>query len=182
MFSASGKFSGITGSPSRGGRSCRGVSGGGRSVCSRPAPKEGRAGRGGTFSGGRRLLFSVPAGPGGDRPTGGRRSQKKRRMFVSGSKEVRQAVHATAVCRGPRQQRGHAAAAVARTVRNLWCSMTDLQKGRRWYGMYICSALSPLMVADRRARPGRCRCCTGYSNRRAKVYFHNKNNKLQNKV
>lgn len=80
---------------------------------------------------------------GGTGPTGGRRSQKKRRMFVSGSKEVRQAVHATAVCRGPRQQRGHAAAAVARTVRKLLCSMTDLHKGRRWYGMYICSALSP---------------------------------------
>lgn len=88
-------------------------------------------------------VFSPGRSWGGDRPTGGRRSQKKRRMFVSGSKEVRQAVHATAVCRGPRQQRGHAAAAVARTVRNLWCSMTDLQKGRRWYGMYICSALSP---------------------------------------
>lgn len=99
---------------------------------------------GGTFSGGGRLLFSVPAGPGGGTgPTGGRRSQKKRRMFVSGSKEVRQAVHATAVCRGPRQQRGHAAAAVERTVRKLLCSMTDLHKGRRWYGMYICSALSP---------------------------------------
>lgn len=86
---------------------------------------------------------SRPVLGGGTGPTGGRRSQKKRRMFVSGSKEVRQAVHATAVCRGPRQQRGHAAAAVARTVRKLLCSMTDLHKGRRWYGMYICSALSP---------------------------------------
>ena len=54
--------------------------------------------------------------------------------------------------------------------------MTDLHEGRRWYGMYICSALSPYVVADRRARPGRCRCCTGYSNRRAKKYFYNKNN------
>lgn len=59
-----GNFPGSPAAP-QGGRGCRGVSGGGRSVCSRPAPKEGRAGRGGTFSGGRRLLFSVPAGPGG---------------------------------------------------------------------------------------------------------------------
>lgn len=181
MFFASGKFSGVTGSPSGGGRGCRGVSGGGRSVCSRPAPKEGRAGRGGTFSGGGRLLFSVPAALGGKGRPGGRRSWKKRRMFVSGSKEVRQAVHATAVCRGPRQQRGHAAAAVARTVRNLWCSMTDLHEGRRWYGIYLFGAV-PVAVAGRRARPGRCRCCTGYSNRRAKIYFYSKNNILRNSV
>lgn len=90
----------------------------------------------------RKVAVLGPGGPGG-KGRRGRRSQKKRRMFVSGSKEVRQAVHAAAVCRGPRQQRGHAAAAMARTVRNLWCSMTDLHEGRRWYGMYICSALSP---------------------------------------
>lgn len=49
-----------------------------------------------------------------------------------------------------------------------------------WH-VYLFGAV-PVVVADRRARPGRCRCCTGYSNRRAKVYFHNKNNRLQNKV
>ena len=49
-----------------------------------------------------------------------------------------------------------------------------------WH-VYLFGAV-PVVVADRRARPGRCRCCTGYSNHRAKVYFHNKNNKLQNKV
>ena len=144
MFSASGKSFGGHRQPLKGGRGCRGVSGGGRSVCSRPAPKEGRAGRGRDFFRRRKGAVCSPARTwGGTGPTGGRRSQKQRRMFVSGSKEVRQAVHATAVCRGPRQQRGHAAAAVARTVRKLLCSMTDLHKGRRWYGMYICSALSP---------------------------------------
>lgn len=144
MFSASGKFSGITGSPSRGG----GAAGGyqeeeGRYVPGRLRRRDEPAGEGLFQEEGGCCFQSRPVLGGGDRPTGGRRSQKKRRMFVSGSKEVRQAVHATAVCRGPRQQRGHAAAAVARTVRNLWCSMTNLQKGRRWYGMYICSALSP---------------------------------------
>lgn len=109
-----------------------------------PAGSEGGTSRPGRdFFRRRKVAVFSPGGPGGKGPTGGRRSWKKRRMFVSGSKEVRQAVHATAVCRGPRQQRGHAAAAVARTVRNLWCSMTDLHEGRRWYGIYICSALSP---------------------------------------
>ena len=109
-----------------------------------PAGSEGGTSRPGRdFFRRKEVAVFSPGGPGGEGPTGGRRSWKKRRMFVSGSKEVRQAVHATAICRGPRQQRGHAAAAVARTVRNLWYSMTDLHEGRRWYGMYICSALSP---------------------------------------
>lgn len=179
MFSASGKSFGGHRQPLKGGRGCRGVSGGGRSVCSRPAPKEGRAGRGRDFFRRRKVaVFSPGRSWGGTGPTGGRRSQKKRRMFVSGSKEVRQAVHATAVCRGPRQQRGHAAATVARTVRKLLCSMTDLhiRKKMVWH-VYLFGAV-PVWVADRRARPGRCRCCTGYSNRRAKMYFYNKNKLL----
>lgn len=180
MFFASGKFSGVTGSPSGG----MGLPGGirRRKVGMFPAGSEGGTSRPGRdFFRRRKVAVFSPGGPGGKGPTGGRRSWKKRRMFVSGSKEVRQAVHATAVCRGPRQQRGHAAAAVARTVRNLWCSMTDLHEGRRWYGIYLFGAV-PVAVAGRRARPGRCRCCTGYSNRRAKIYFYSKNNILRNSV
>lgn len=182
MFSASGKFSGITGSPSRGGRGCRGVSGGGRSVCSRPAPKEGRAGRGGTFSGGRRLLFSVPAGPGGGtgrpgegglRRSGGCSFQVRRRP--SGCPRYCGLSRAEAAkrpcgCRGSADGKKFV----------VFHDGPPKRKKMVWH-VYLFGAV-PVVVADRRARPGRCRCCTGYSNRRAKVYFHNKNNKLQNKV
>lgn len=144
MFSASGRFVGVYRQPLKG----VGAAGvyqeeEGRYVPGQLRRRDEPAGEG-FFRRKEVAVFLLrPAPGGGTGLAGGRRSQKKRRMFVSGSKEVRQAVHATAVCRGPRQRRGHAAAAVARTVRNLWCSMTDLQKGRRWYGMYICSALSP---------------------------------------
>ena len=183
MFSASGKFSGITGSPSRGGgRGCRGVSGGGRSVCSRPAPKEGRAGRGGTFSGGRRLLFSVPAGPGGGQADRGKEVSEEaedvRFRFEggpSGCPRYRGLSRAEAAkrpcgCRGSADGKKFV----------VFHDGPPKRKKMVWH-VYLFGAV-PVVVADRRARPGRCRCCTGYSNRRAKVYFHNKNNKLQNKV
>lgn len=176
MFSASGKFSGATGSPSRG-RGCRGI--GRRKVGMFLAGSEGGTSRPGRdFFRRRKVAVFSPGRPwGGTGPTGGRRSQEKRRMFVSGSEEVRQAVHATAACRGPRQQGGHAAAAVARTVRKSLCSMTDLQRKKLVWHVYLFGAV-PVAVADRRARPGRCRRCTGYSNRRAKTYSYNKNKSL----
>lgn len=76
----------------------------------------------------------TPARPRGDGRDGGRRF---------GKGEVRQAVRCAARCRRPKQQEGHAAAALGRTVEKRLCCMADLPGEEDGMERYIWSALSP---------------------------------------
>ena len=173
---------GSTGSPSRG----SGLPGciRRRKVGMFPAGSEGGTSRPGRdFSGGRRLLFFCSG-----RPRGGDRAGRRKEVSEE-AEDVRFRFEG-----GPSgcpRYRGLSRAEAAKRP----CGCRGSADGKKFvvfhdgppkrkkmvWHVYLFGAV-PVVVADRRARPGRCRCCTGYSNRRAKVYFHNKNNKLQNKV
>lgn len=183
MFSASGKFSGITGSPSRGGRGCRGGIRR-RKVGMFPAGSEGGTSRPGEglFQEEEGCCFqSRPVLGGGQADRGKEVSEEAEDVRFrfeggpSGCPRYRGLSRAEAAkrpcgCRGSADGKKFV----------VFHDGPPKRKKMVWH-VYLFGAV-PVAVADRRARPGRCRCCTGYSNRRAKVYFHNKNNRLQNKV
>lgn len=182
MFSASGKFSGITGSPSRG-RGCRGGIRR-RKVGMFPAGSEGGTSRPGRdfFRRKEVAVFSPGRSWGGGQADRGKEVSEEaedvRFRFEggpSGCPRYRGLSRAEAAkrpcgCRGSADGKKFV----------VFHDGPPKRKKMVWH-VYLFGAV-PVVVADRRARPGRCRCCTGYSNHRAKVCFHNKNNKLQNKV
>lgn len=178
MFSASGKFFGGHRQPLKG-AGLPVVSGGGRSVCSRPAPKEGRAGREGTFSGGERLLFSVPAGPGGgDRADRGKEVSEEAedvRFRIEGGPSGCPRYRCLSRAEAAKRPCGCRGSADGKKIA-VFHGGPPKRKKMVWH-VYLFGAV-PVAVADRRARPGRCRCCTGHSNHRAKINFYNKNNIL----
>lgn len=182
MFSASGKFSGITGSPSRGGAE---LPGGirRRKVGMFPASSERGTSRPGRdfFRRKEVAVFSPGRSWGGQADRGKEVSEEAEDVRFrfeggpSGCPRYRGLSRAEAAkrpcgCRGSADGKKFV----------VFHDGPPKRKKMVWH-VYLFGAV-PVVVADRRARPGRCRCCTGYSNRRAKVYFHNKNNKLQNKV